>query len=470
MCRKQYLVNDEYPVSEEYRYKLFRIFCMLADLQSVPNKNHLCSVRLHTSEAAQIFLQLMTGMGLDCDNDKTYNRLLCSSIQCAVTFTEFLALFAFCEYKSALVERTESLNEAIEETYQLYINDIIKKGYLLRRGYLLPTLKEYWFVLQPCEITYYKGANQKDLCGSIHLDQHCMVRPSLSLSAAKHEKNQLKFALSTGERHYELAAQDHRSRLQWIAALQLAITYSMGKDGYQRDLAARRRKRRDIEYRRKQEEELIRSMQRKEAETAKSQLEQEKMARIAAESQARELKIVALEDSRRVAELEDVKVTLEKLLSEETQAKRDEEIVRALQARVLAEEWEKREELELLQEEQRNILEQEREKRRQFEVVQKEKEQHLKDAERKLKELEAERQKLDLELKQARFKILHSEENKEMLEARLQVLGPPKEGERIRRALSFMHSNRERPINLEVRSAVLMRRSQSKSPHPPKDK
>lgn len=441
---------------------------MLAELQLSPLKTHQCQVRLHASEAAHIFQQLMTGMGLDCDTDRTHNHLQ-HSLQ-SLTFAEFLDLFEFAEYKSALAERTESLNEAIEESYQLYINDIIKKGYLLRRGYLLPTLKEYWFVLQPCELTYYKSANQKEVCGTITLDPHCMVRPSSTGSASgKHEK-QLKFALASGERHFELAARDHRSRLQWIAALQLAITYSMGKDGYQRDLAARRRKRREIEHKRKQEEDWLRSKQMREAETAKTQLEQEKLARMAAETQARELKICAMEDSRRVAELEDVKCTLEKLLSEETQAKRDEEIVRALQARVLAEEWEKREELELLQEEQRMILEQEREKRRQFELIQKEKEQHLREAETKLKALEEERQRLDLELKQARFKILHSEESKEMLEHRLHVLGPPApaKDDRIRRALSFMHSNRERPMlmSLDVRAtaSILRGRSKSKSP------
>lgn len=216
----------------------------------------------------------------------------------------------------------------------------------------------------------------------------------------------------------------------------------------QRNIISRRRQKRDIENNLKIQEEIVKNRHLKEATTA---LEQEKLARAAAESQARELEIVAREDSRRVAELEDIKLTLEHLLSEESQAKRDEEIVRALQARVLSEEWEKREELEQLQEEQRTLLEQEREKRLQFEITQQEKEQRLKEAEQRLKELEEERQRLDLELKQARIKILQSEETKELLEARMQVISPPKDGERIRRALSFMHSNRERPIHIDVK-------------------
>lgn len=335
---------------------------------------------------------------------------------------------------------SESLSEVIEELYQTLINDVIKKGFLYRKGYLLPSMKEYWFVLQPCELTFYKNQNQKEISGSISLDQNCMVRPCTS-SVGKPDKI-LRFILSSGERSYELATQDHKSRLQWITALQLAITYSMGKEGFQREMVARRRKRRDTK---KQEDELARSKSLTEVQVTKQQLEEEKLARMAAESQARNLEIVAREDSRRVAELEDIKLTLENLLQEEMQAKRDEEIVRALQARVLAEEWEKREELEQLQEEQRVLLEHEREKRIQFEMLQKEKEIRLREAEKKLKELEEERQKLDIELKQARIKILHSEETKQVLEARLQTIcPPPKDGDRIRRALSFMHSNRER--------------------------
>lgn len=433
---------------------------MLGDLVLRNNRLSQCEVLLHATEAAQIYQQIMTGMGLDCEADTTFDNL-CEEAHPALSFTNFLQLFEFKDHP--VEERTESLGETIEEMYQTYINDIIRKGYLLRRGYLLPTLKEYWFVLQPCELSFYKNANQRDLCGSIPLDTNCAVRP-ISIGSASRDK-QLKFSLTSFERNFELAAPDHRSRLQWIAALQLAITYSMGKDGYQRDLAARRRKRRDLEQKRKEEQEMIRSMHLQEVESTKSQLEREKLARKAAESQARELEIVARKDSRRVAELEDVKVTLERLLHEETLAKRDEEIVRSLQARVLAEEWEKREELEQLQEEQRIVLEQEREKRRQFEEVQIEREQRLREAECRLKQLEEEREKLDLELKQARTKIMQSEENKEALEARLQehrLVVQPKEGERLRRALSFMHGSRERDFGLELRAAAFVKNASSK--------
>uniref|UniRef100_A0A1L8DV35 Putative pleckstrin similarity domain protein n=1 Tax=Nyssomyia neivai TaxID=330878 RepID=A0A1L8DV35_9DIPT len=457
VCRQTYTIQREssiYP--EEVIYKLFRIFCMFSDL--VVRNDGNCHVLMHSSEAVQIVQQLLNLLGLDYEAEKKYEYLVNSDL--TYRFDQFLSLVEFREVREGTFGCIESLYEAVDEIYQIYIKDIIKKGYLLRRGYLLPTLREYWFVLQPCELSYYKTPHLKELCGSICLDSNCMVKPFMSPSG-KHEKVQ-RFIITSGERNFELAAHDHRSRMQWIAALQLAITYSAGKEGFQRDLTARRRQQRDATKQKRREEELERSTHIQEVEEAKVQLAREKMARVAAETQAKEFEAIAREDSRRVAELEDMKLTLEKLLMEETQAKRDEEIVRALQARVLSDEWEKRTELEQLQEEQRMLLEQERQKRMEFEVKQKEKENQLKEAEKRLKELEDERQKLDIELNQSRCKIKQSEETKEMLEARLQSMQPPtREGSRVRRALSFMPSTRERPTGADMaeKKAAAIRRS-----------
>lgn len=518
---------------------------MLADCRTRNGRSSQCEVVLDASEAALIVQQLLHGLGIDGDADATYNRL--SADDCAaLSFEQFLALFD--EYRRTggghnggdsaaeddASERAESLSEAVEELFQTYIKDVIRKGYLWRRGYLLPTLKEYWFVLQPSELTFYKNATQRELCGSIVLDaKSCLVRSTSSSSSSnvgnssnisiggsgnspnsqatsngsrtistslsttssasssssssnnQHDKRR-RFAIIVGDREFELAAADNRSRLQCIAALQLAITYSTGcqnGDGYQRNQAARRRKRRELEQRRRHELEMQRVRHLDEVHSTRTQLEQERLGRLAAESQAAELQLVVREDSRRVAELEDVKLTLERLLLEETRAKHDEEIVRALQARVLAEEWEKRAELEQLQQEQRVVLEQEREKRKRFEEIQREREQRLRVAEQRLKQLEEEREKLDMELKQARFKMVQSEQNKLALEKRLQLVGgdgAAQDGsggggfiggkDRLRRALSFMHTNRERGFSYDLTPLVMPVRSRSKSPQVPTQK
>lgn len=371
---------------------------------------------MHSSEALLIAKQLIASLGCEyncdeyCENLKNSERYL--------KFDDFLKIIEFKELNG--VECVEPLNEAVGDIFLTYIDDVLRKGFLYRKGYLLPTLREYWFVLQPCDLSYYKHSTENVHSGTIPVDSRSTVKPCPSSPSGKSEKFQ-RFILTTGDRTYELATQDHRSRMQWIASIQLAITYSAGKQGFQRDLAARRRTQREKERSKKMDEEILKTNHIKETESVKKQLEQERLARLAAENQARQLEAVAREDSRRVAELEDIKLTLEKLLKEEQQAKRDEEIVRALQARVLAEEWEKREELEKLQEEQRFYLEEERKKREEFEMLQQDKELELKSAEAKLKTLEIERSKLDNELKQARNKILHAERTKEILADRLNV-------------------------------------------------
>lgn len=76
----------------------------------------------------------------------------------------------------------------------------------------------------------------------------------------------------------------------------------------------------------------------------------------------------------------------------------------------------------------------------------------------RLEQLEKERQVLDEQLKVAHDKIRMSENKRELLEARLTQVAPIlREGDRIRRAYSFMPSTKERPIVVEVKASTLKR-------------
>lgn len=80
------------------------------------------------------------------------------------------------------------------------------------------------------------------------------------------------------------------------------------------------------------------------------------------------------------------------------------------------------------------------------------------DAEQRLVQLEKEREGLDEQLRLAHDKIRCSEDRKEVLEARLYQVAPNlRDGDRVRRAHSFMPSTKERPVLLEVRAATLRR-------------
>lgn len=252
------------------------------------------------------------------------------------------------------VKDKDAITEAVTDIYHTFVEDVIKKGNLSRKGYIFPTMKEYWFVLRPSELVYYKSRQEKEKSGSMIIDSNSKVEA----------KEGYKIILTTSERTFDLEASNHMTRLQWLSALQLAIEHSGSHQSYQRAQASKRRLQRQGRL-----QEMLR---------AKAQLQLERNARLVAEDQAKELKAAVKEESKKLNELERIREKLEVLLEEETQAKRDEEIVRGLQARVLTEEWEKRAELERLQEEQKILLEEERRKRVEFEGKQKLKESELK--------------------------------------------------------------------------------------------
>ncbi|XP_028157419.1 differentially expressed in FDCP 6-like isoform X2 [Ostrinia furnacalis] len=418
VCRKNLLGRDKPVFGDDSVFKLFRIFCLLADLvqDADDSKNHV--IVLQPSEAGIVAEQLVHCLGLRWDAADW------EALGSSIGHFKWAAFLAVLEAKYCCDQQIHSkaLVEAVDEIYDVFIEDIIKKGYLFKRGYLLPTMREYWCVLQPCALTYYKSSSQKEQCGRISIDEYC------SVEAAAGEGKLQRFQLITPDRTFEFGTQDHKSRLQWISALRQAAAVSGGAEGYQRRARAGRRG--------------AGARREREVRETKARLQNEVRARLAAEAQAQELVEMAQQDNKKLEELKHTQAELEKLLQEETQAKRDEEIVRALQARVLAEEWERREELERLQEEQNRMLEEERLKRKQFEILQAEKEAQYREAEKRLKELELEKQRLDDELKAAQEKISKTEISK-ALHVHLRVRGKDmnpsiRNGERARRAISFV--------------------------------
>lgn len=70
----------------------------------------------------------MTAIGLEFENDKRVNHL--SQNDLSFRFDQFLDLVDFPD-NSNVIEYEESMHEAIDEMYQTYIKDIIKKVKIL---------------------------------------------------------------------------------------------------------------------------------------------------------------------------------------------------------------------------------------------------------------------------------------------------------------------------------------------------
>ncbi|XP_058803327.1 switch-associated protein 70-like [Phymastichus coffea] len=426
VCRKFYIDRSNPVFKDNSVYQLFRIFCLLAEIET-DGADVSFLVTMHSDEVAQVASQLVTSLGL------CWDAVDFSALSAAIgnfRFPTFLAVLE-SKYSGEGSLDIDGITEAIDDLYQTYVEDVIKKGYLMKKGYLLPTLKYFWFVLRPDELAYYKDSQQKEPSGVITLDPNCWTD-----AVSNGGKLDRRFIISTSEHRYiELVAEDHRGRLQWLSALQIAIQHSSEKLSYQRSLANQRRSMRQASKQQKEETRL--------------ELQFERQARIAAEIQARKLEAISKEECARVQELEDIKQKLEILLHEEKQALRDEEIVRNLQARVLREEWERREELERLQQEQQQLLEMEKLKRMEFEMKQHENEKQLQEAELRLEQLEAEKQSLDTELQAAREKAKRAEDAQINLESQLVTIRPLRNGERIRRTQSFIPTTKERPLVID---------------------
>lgn len=138
----------------------------------------MLQVLLHVSEAHSVACQLGSALGLS-ENDASLSGFdSLAGVTSAFRFSTYLAVLeARCNARDvdrSIVEQ-DGIDEAVTDMYNMYLYDVIKKGPLLKRGYLLPTLREYLFVLQPTELNYYKAQDEREHCGTITLNAHCRV-------------------------------------------------------------------------------------------------------------------------------------------------------------------------------------------------------------------------------------------------------------------------------------------------------
>ncbi|XP_037334025.1 differentially expressed in FDCP 6 homolog isoform X2 [Pungitius pungitius] len=331
------------------------------------------------------------------------------------------------------------ISMAIEEVYREIVGDVLKEGYLWKKGQLRRNWKERWFTLRPSNLSYYSGEDRKDCQGHIVLDGNCCVEV-----LPDRDGKRCMFCLKTLSKTYEMSASDTKQRQEWTTAIQTAIRLHVeGKTSLHKDLKMKRREQREQREKRRQskEEELqkLRALQEererkleelellKEAQKqAQVLLEQDEQRRRqqheqlqqALEVQLREAKEtrvsmqaeMALKEEeaerqrKRIQELEEMQKRLEEALQQEIKARLDEESFRYAQARLLAEEEEKMKALMSLQEEQEEyILKTQREKqelKQEMEV----KSRSLDEAQRQLEEVRANRHRVDQDVVAAQRK------------------------------------------------------------------
>ncbi|XP_048858998.1 differentially expressed in FDCP 6 homolog isoform X2 [Brienomyrus brachyistius] len=340
----------------------------------------------------------------------------------------------------------DSVSMAVEEVYREIVDDVLKEGYLWKRGQLRRNWAERWFMLRPNTLAYFSSEDRRERKGNIVLDGNCCVEV-----LPDKDGKRCMFCLKTLSKTYEMSASDTKQRQEWTAAIQTAIRlHAEGKSSLHRDLKLKRREQREQreKRRRAKEEELqrLRSLQEekerklaelellKEAQRqAQALLEQDEQRRRQQHEQMQQTLEVQLREAeearasmqaemalkeaeaerqrKRIRELEEMQQRLEEALQVEIKARQDEEAFRYAQARLLSEEEDKMKSLMVLQEEQEEyILKTQREKQELKQEMEM-KSRALEEAHRQLEEVRANRHKVDQDVVAAQRKLRQASTN-----------------------------------------------------------
>ncbi|XP_032446055.1 switch-associated protein 70b [Xiphophorus hellerii] len=415
LCFRKNLGQKKLFISNDDAFKIWCIF------------NFLCEDRyplVIVTEEIEYFLRKLTeAMGGSWVEERFEDlKLELSSKQQCLNVWDLITLVGSGQFSKGMDQPTLSMG--ISEVYQELILDVLKQGYMMKKGHKRKNWTERWFVLKPGFISYYVGEDLAEKKGDIPLDGSCSVE-----SLQDKEGKKCLFLIKSSHKSFEISASDKKKKQEWIQAIQMCVNLlRLSRPAPHHEA---RQKRRDLRLRQQAEQEEL-ELRMRELQTAneakqselenmrkaleeaaanaaeeekkrllthtelqdryRTELEREKMVRQQMEEQVAQKSTELEQYLQRVQELEDMYHKLEEALEEERRARQDEETVRKLQGRLLEEEAEKRSELEQIHlRQQRAISETEAEKQ-ELEKERLAKESALQAAMKQLEELEQERQ------------------------------------------------------------------------------
>ncbi|XP_051919603.1 switch-associated protein 70 [Hippocampus zosterae] len=413
LCHKKNICTSNLLISNSDAFQIWCIFNFLSE-----DKYPLAIV----TEELEYFLQKLTdAMASGWSEENLSDAKLQLSSRRFLTVWEMIQLVGTGAFSKGMHQ--QSLSMGINEVFQELILDVIKQGYMMKKGHKRKNWTERWFVLRPTSMSYYRCEDLVDIKGHITLEQNCSVE-----SLPDRETKKCLFIIKCPNKSFEISASDKKKKLEWIQAIQSCIQLlRLGLPSPHREARLRRRELRqrqqekddDLAERMKQlqaandsnqmqldvlrkkmeavaaeaatEEERRRKTQLDLQDRFRLDLEREKMVRQQMEKQVAQQSSELEQYLQRVRELEDMYRQLEEALEDERQAKQDEEAMRRLQARLLEEEAARRAELECLHLQQKQALCQTQAEKRELEAERLDKERELQAAVVQLERVETER-------------------------------------------------------------------------------
>uniref|UniRef100_A0A3P8XF12 Switch-associated protein 70 n=1 Tax=Esox lucius TaxID=8010 RepID=A0A3P8XF12_ESOLU len=414
LCARKNLNRTNILISDEDAFKIWCIFNFLSE-DTYP----LTIV----AEEIEYFLRKLTeAMGGSWVEERFEDlKTELSAKQQCLSGWELITLVGTGTFSKGMDRQTISMG--ITEVFHELILDVLKQGYMMKKGHKRKNWTERWFVLKPNSISYYVSEDLAEKKGDIMLDGNCCVE-----SLPDKDGKKCLFLVKCLDKSFEISVSDKKRKQEWIQAIQTCISLlNLGRPAPHRESRQKRRelrqkqqaeqdelelrmrelqtanesKQQELEDMRKKLEEAAANAAEEERRRLQTQtelqdryrmdLEKEKMVRQEMEVQVAQKSSELEQYLQRVQELEDMYHRLEDALEDERRARQDEETVRRLQARLLEEEAVKRAELEQIHlHQQRAISETEAEKQE----LQKErtaKESALQAAMLQLEQLESER-------------------------------------------------------------------------------
>uniref|UniRef100_A0A8C2N1X4 Switch-associated protein 70 n=1 Tax=Cricetulus griseus TaxID=10029 RepID=A0A8C2N1X4_CRIGR len=414
LCVKKNLTKNPLLITEDDAFKVWVIFNFLSE-----DKYPLIIV---PEEIEYLLKKLTEAMGGGWQQEQfEHYKINFDDNKDGLSAWELIELIGNGQFSKGMDRQTVSM--AINEVFNELILDVLKQGYMMKKGHKRKNWTERWFVLKPNIISYYVSEDLKDKKGDILLDENCCVE-----SLPDKDGKKCLFLIKCFEKTFEISASDKKKKQEWIQAIHSTVhLLKLGSPPPHKEARQRRK-----EIRRKllaEQEQLERQMKelqaanenkqqelesvRKKLEEAASraadeekkrlqtqvelqtrfstELEREKLIRQQMEEQVAQKSSELEQYLQRVRELEAMYLKLQEALEDERQARQDEETVRKLQARLLEEESSKRAELEkwhLAQQQAIQTTEAEKQELEQQRVM---KEQALQEAMAQLEQLELER-------------------------------------------------------------------------------
>ncbi|XP_053271177.1 differentially expressed in FDCP 6 homolog [Pleuronectes platessa] len=377
-------------LSERDCFKLFCLFNLLSEdrypLVMIPE------------EVEYLLKKISTAMSEEWDG-KPLEDLIS---QDATLLEEGITVWTFLERMIAgqllRVTSAEAFSLALHQVFLEMYHNVLKRGYMWKKGHVRRNWTERWFVLKPFSMAYYVSEDLKDRRGEIQLDKSCIIE-----TLADREGKRCLFCVKTHNKTFEMSASDQRKKVEWTQAIQTALRLQgEGKSSLHHELKLKRRVQREhsqrersrssrsscssqsddsniqemermekekdkqdleiesiiqhareLESKRREAEEIERRRQREVQMELERQLKEAEMLRDSMQAEMQEKEKEAEQQKRRILELELTQQKLEAALNVEIQARLEEERVRQELERLLEAEEEKKRQCQLLQEQQR---------------------------------------------------------------------------------------------------------------------